>query len=154
MPPGLSAAPSDSTVGRRDGGEPGSGCQQRPLSALAISPTRSYRRRYCFPKEGGVLSVSSAEPPGFGTTGQNRTAVSDVLGFLRCGRQRNFYVPAPVTELLLTASSFQDSVAGFHHNLHIRAGETWAYTRRKMEKNKEKSFQSHAGNIKTAKNLT
>lgn len=95
--------------------------------------------------------MSSAEPPGFGTTGQNRTAVSDVPGFLRCGGQRNFYVPAPVTELLLTASSFRDSVAGFHHDLHIRAGETPVHTRRKMEKNNEQSFHSHAGNVKTEK---
>lgn len=49
------------------------------------------------------------------SAGQNRMAVSDILGFLRCERQRYFYIPTPVTELQLTAPSLRLS-CDFHPN--------------------------------------
>lgn len=59
-----------------------------------------------------------------------------------------------MTELLLTASSFQDLVACFHRSAHICAGETMAATGRKTEENKERRFPVIAGNTETAKCLS
>lgn len=39
----------------------------------------------------------------FGSAGQNRMAMSDVLRFLRCMKQRYIYILTPATELQLTA---------------------------------------------------
>jgi len=57
---------------------------------------------------------------GLCSAGQNRMTVSDVLGFLRCERQRYIYISTPVTELWLTVPSL-----GLSLNFHPNSYSCW-----------------------------
>lgn len=138
--------PSDSTVGWSDGGPGIWDLDQGRIHAAWFSH-QSLPLLETYSRRGVGFSLCHALSQGLGSAGQNRTTVSDVLRFLRCERQRNIYVPTPVTELQLTAPSSRLS-RNFQPKFIFmvdRQGHTPVYVRRNTWQNAEQSFDWHAG---------